>query len=53
MGNPVFSASGTMGAVGKDGSLTPNAFVAVTLQVYATPFVRPDTTMRLVVLDPV
>ena len=38
---------GTIPADAADGGLVPAALVAVTVSVYAVPFVRPSTTMGL------
>jgi len=50
-------AAGTLAGVKAldacDAPLVPAAFVAVTVQVYASPFVKPDTTTGLAAFDPV
>jgi hypothetical protein len=52
---PIVGAPGTVAGTklfdAADGALEPCAFCAVTLQVYALPFVRPDTPIGL--CDPV
>lgn len=51
---PIVGASGTVAGVtlleGAEGSPTPTAFVAVTVNRYATPFVRPVTVIGLSVV---
>jgi hypothetical protein len=48
---PIVGAPGTVAGTklfdAADGAPVPTALVAVTLQVYALPFVRPDTTIGL------
>ena len=52
MGRPVCNSSGTIAGVDTEASLEPVELLAVAWQVYATPFVNPETTIRVVLEDP-
>ena len=52
MGRPVCNSSGTIASVDTEASLEPVELLAVAWQVYATPFVNPETTIRVVLEDP-
>ena len=52
MGRPVCNSSGTIADVDTEASLEPAESLAVAWQVYATPFVNPETTIRVVLEDP-
>ena len=45
MGRPVAAASGVIGAVAAEAELVPTEFVAVTVQMYATSLVNPETVI--------
>ena len=53
MGRPVEEASGVIGSVAVEAELVPTEFVAVTVQVWATSLVNPETVIGDEVLVPV